>query len=79
MSMGKKIFNSDKLLNLEKDELFIYILLKTIKYFKINPIPYSMIRSIMNKKITFKRIEYLIKQLIKKQIIKKDKYNLIKR
>ena len=72
--MIKNSLNDKKLLKLNQDEFFLYVIIKTLKYLNLKNISCSAIREILNKNLTDDKIYHLMKNLIKKKIIKPDEF-----
>ncbi len=74
--MIKETLKDKELAKLSRDELFLYIILKTSEYLNLKKISYTMIKKVYHKKITNIQIDNLMKNLIEKQIIKTNEFIL---
>ena len=69
--------NDEELSKLTRDQLFLYIILRTSEYMNFKGISYTMIKRIYHRKITNTEIDDLLKSLIRKKIIKSNKFILL--
>ena len=76
--MRKNSLTDKELSELNQDELFLYIILKTSKYLNLKKISYGMIKEIYHKNITNARIDHLFRSLINKKIIIADEFTILK-
>ncbi len=74
--MIKDLLKDKELAKLSRDELYLYIILKTSEYLKLKKISYAMIKEVYQKQITNIQIDNLMKNLIKKRIIKTGEFIL---
>ena len=77
--MINQSFIYNETLDIKGDELYLYIIFRTIRYLNLKTISYKEIKEIFNKKITEKEINDLFHDLVQKKIIEPDEFVLIKR